>query len=631
MRVKLTEPDFDRLIEILQALPDFGLADKRVDFVGDVFYASKRQQDILGHLDLAGTPHAVAVRLINRLLHFGQDKPGREVLSLLIDKLLTYIGEGDDADFLHQLLERIKSPPPPPGVTPPPPPPQDHLKLIAEAKERAESVKRHLVNLEPEAAKASLQVLSEQKLAPYLPPGDWERLEWLVQVANHNLDNPGQDSLLTDNEALHWIQAEWPNEVAGALVCAMKKTVDTDKLANYMRKLLGEFPLHRVSNTILRDEYCRQWNRIQKIPLQSLTQIDKPRPDEGRTSPLKGKVMGRYLALKDPLLHDYAEWEETKLFGDPKAFWPDHPMYGNIVDTPGNQLLHGQPGSGRTALALALRYNQIVSTQSANRLRVYVSLRPGTDSDWSRIRHHLAETLLVYVCDKATRLFLLEEGQRRLLAHILVQALSPGYVIACLPHMLDDTSEDHQTLDEPGHKFRYQVKRTQHELLIQAISAGANAAPLSDDDWYYSILACCKAIGFSGIHLLLDCSGGTATPELRLISRLHVWQEQGVRSTFLMPTSTFQTARHDMAQNTTYKLTWNNSQLEQLLRHRFQMLAHTPYIEKYFAADALGEFVHSITPPTPRQMVRLWQKIIQSVNPKAEQITMGDIHRARNS
>ena len=103
MRVKLTEPDFDRLIEILQALPDFGLADKRVDFVGDVFYASKRQQDILGHLDLAGTPHAVAVRLINRLLHFGQDKPGREVLSLLIVKLLTYIGEGDDAQARREL------------------------------------------------------------------------------------------------------------------------------------------------------------------------------------------------------------------------------------------------------------------------------------------------------------------------------------------------------------------------------------------------------------------------------------------------------------------------------------------------------------------------------------------------
>ncbi len=107
MSVQLSAPDFGRLVEILQELPDFNLPDKRVDFVEEALYPSPRRQDILGHLDLAGTPHTVAVRLINRLLHFGQDIPGREVLSLLIDKLLaSYIGGGDKADFLRALLTR---------------------------------------------------------------------------------------------------------------------------------------------------------------------------------------------------------------------------------------------------------------------------------------------------------------------------------------------------------------------------------------------------------------------------------------------------------------------------------------------------------------------------------------------
>lgn len=107
MPVELTRPDFNRLIRLLRELPDFKLADKRVDFVEDVFYASPRKEDILGHLDLAGAPHEVALRLVQRLLYFGQDVPGHEVLDLLIEKLLdSYIGAGDNADFLLGLRTR---------------------------------------------------------------------------------------------------------------------------------------------------------------------------------------------------------------------------------------------------------------------------------------------------------------------------------------------------------------------------------------------------------------------------------------------------------------------------------------------------------------------------------------------
>lgn len=107
MPVELTRSDFNRLISLLRELPDFKLADKRVDFVEDVFYASPRKQDILGHLNLTGAPHEVALRLVQRLLYFGQDVPGHEVLDLLIEKLLdSYIGAGDNADFLRGLRTR---------------------------------------------------------------------------------------------------------------------------------------------------------------------------------------------------------------------------------------------------------------------------------------------------------------------------------------------------------------------------------------------------------------------------------------------------------------------------------------------------------------------------------------------
>lgn len=104
MRIQLTQADFDRLVGLLAMLPDFRLPDSRLEFLESVFAGSPRRDDILGQIDLSGAPRMVAIRVIRILARFGQDEPGQETLGVLINTLLSYIGSGEDADFLRGLF-----------------------------------------------------------------------------------------------------------------------------------------------------------------------------------------------------------------------------------------------------------------------------------------------------------------------------------------------------------------------------------------------------------------------------------------------------------------------------------------------------------------------------------------------
>lgn len=106
MAIHLSQTDYDRLLTLLAAMPEWRTAAGRVAVLDDVFAGSPRQVDVLTLLDVDGAPRAAAVRTLNRLTQFGQDEPGRETLGLLINKLLAYMGGGDDADFLRSLFAR---------------------------------------------------------------------------------------------------------------------------------------------------------------------------------------------------------------------------------------------------------------------------------------------------------------------------------------------------------------------------------------------------------------------------------------------------------------------------------------------------------------------------------------------
>jgi V8-like Glu-specific endopeptidase len=106
MAIELSPEDFDRLTSILSRHGEWQSARGRIDFMTEVFSGSPRKADILAQLDLDGTPRGTAVRVIQRLATFGQDQVGRESLGVLVNKAISYLGGGEDADFLRGVLGR---------------------------------------------------------------------------------------------------------------------------------------------------------------------------------------------------------------------------------------------------------------------------------------------------------------------------------------------------------------------------------------------------------------------------------------------------------------------------------------------------------------------------------------------
>lgn len=107
MSIQLSQTDYDRLLTLLVTMPEWRAVADRVTVLDDVLAGSPRRQDVLPLLNLDGPPRAAGVRTLTRLTQFGQDEPGRETLGVLINKLLTtYVGGGDEADFLRGLFTR---------------------------------------------------------------------------------------------------------------------------------------------------------------------------------------------------------------------------------------------------------------------------------------------------------------------------------------------------------------------------------------------------------------------------------------------------------------------------------------------------------------------------------------------
>ena len=104
MAIQLTQSDLEQLTRLLSMMPEYRTEQGRVDFIDEVFVGSSRRTDIVTTLNLGGTSRAAAVRTITRLTQFGQDEPGQETLGVLINKILQYLGGGDDADFLKGLF-----------------------------------------------------------------------------------------------------------------------------------------------------------------------------------------------------------------------------------------------------------------------------------------------------------------------------------------------------------------------------------------------------------------------------------------------------------------------------------------------------------------------------------------------
>lgn len=104
MSIDLSKADYDRLVNILSRYPDFSNPFTRYTFVSNIFTSVPRGQDIVANLTISGNARIAAQSVVQRLTHFGQNEPGQEALSLLINSLIDYVGDSEDTTFLRGLF-----------------------------------------------------------------------------------------------------------------------------------------------------------------------------------------------------------------------------------------------------------------------------------------------------------------------------------------------------------------------------------------------------------------------------------------------------------------------------------------------------------------------------------------------
>ncbi len=105
-RWQLDPTDRARLIDLLVARPEFRTADRRDAFIEEMLAGSPRKEHIRGQIIFDGTTRQFANQLVGVLTQFGQDEPGQEVLGLLLNHLLPYLGGSPDEEFVHSLFDR---------------------------------------------------------------------------------------------------------------------------------------------------------------------------------------------------------------------------------------------------------------------------------------------------------------------------------------------------------------------------------------------------------------------------------------------------------------------------------------------------------------------------------------------
>jgi len=119
MTIQLAQPEFQRLVRILQNQAEFASQANRQNLITLAFGMSGKADVIRARLDLSGAPMNAAVELVRFLSTFGQIEPGVEALGAFLDQMLANMGLGDDADFMAEIIAHHKLVAPPPPIASP--------------------------------------------------------------------------------------------------------------------------------------------------------------------------------------------------------------------------------------------------------------------------------------------------------------------------------------------------------------------------------------------------------------------------------------------------------------------------------------------------------------------------------
>jgi V8-like Glu-specific endopeptidase len=99
--IQLSSVDFQQLLSMVQALPDFGTERDRRRLVAAALEGVPKSDVILARLDLSGPPMSAAVEVIRFLASFGQVAYGKEALGVFLNYLQPFLGDEATGFIAH--------------------------------------------------------------------------------------------------------------------------------------------------------------------------------------------------------------------------------------------------------------------------------------------------------------------------------------------------------------------------------------------------------------------------------------------------------------------------------------------------------------------------------------------------
>jgi len=469
-------------------------------------------------------------------------------------------------------------------------------KKEAEKREQAKQERDRFRNLMQKQnvplAQQALDELEKQGLMQYLAPADLAWMRHLVDWSKGNL--AGLD--------FKTMPPDWLDAAAGALgfarengrgndqeVLSALRQLPTDKLSSELQTL--------VQSAMNLPEQARHW---------------PPRPTE-----LNWNLMALNQPWQDrlgvnPYPCEYAEDEVNLLFSQVGAFWSEHPLYRRLVASTKSEIIAGEVGMGKTAMALALgEYLHDPET-----LACYL---PGLP-DEREMQRALAKKILDFVCWHPTFLRKLGQDSRVSLARVCADALGDQVVLAKLDTVAVQEMEFiRQAQNESEIKRRENIIHSQLRLFRETVVSLPVREHLSHRDWYGALAQCARSLGFQlPIRVVIDASGEKSAEWMNesILPCIPFWKMDGVIVKIFV-TSTVTNAIKFPEDHLGWllfsELEWDASLLTQMLEHRFKnvMAARdSRLVRPEVVDDPLWNRMIRNAKNNPRCFIRLWNRML---------------------
>ncbi len=440
--------------------------------------------------------------------------------------------------------------------------------LPPEAQQALEEFKRAVHKGDVAGAHEALQALKAQHAAfPQL----WQHVESAEALYRVLTADAGADLA----ELFDQIPEDWAAEAAAAFVFVYKRPQICS--SRQLREAYKHLRLYQVKDEALLvkvESITRDWVSDQplKWPIHQL------------------KVPSRFAPFKHGDASNPAELAALfgrSTLGRRAAFWSGHPLFGTLSQAQTFQLVHGEEGSGRTALGLALG-KYVTGLQ----LAFYAAGLP----DDARLLEGYAGRLMDVIRYLPARLMLLTTADYKLLAELLCTGLDKQSALDDLRNAQVDPAPG----SEPGQAFIRQ-------LVQYIVDADSKAAIRTN--WPRVVSALARRLGFEGVRLVIDSADTDPTRlNSELFARFERWRDNGLVTLLFAPQTVIENLETPYSP---LALEWTPAYLREMVNHRYQS-AFGPtraQIESRFDPPEAFQHLLAVNNNTPRRFMERWRML----------------------